>query len=178
MAQLQGNLERNSMNKPKTENKGLFHVAIKTADVEESDRFYIDVIGLKKIFRPPMPFPGSWFAMEESGFAMIHTYGGGPAHIDGVVPFGTAAVDHIALLCRGWDGFMDRVKQSGRDWRAQLLAGTTMWQIYVHDPSGTMFELTFMADNEDRSPPEIEPSRHYYPDERWGPFAPNKAKPA
>lgn len=160
-----------------SQTQGLFHIAIKTADVAASDRFYIDIIGLTKVFRPNFPFPGSWLATEEGAQAIIHTYAGKPAHVDGKIPFGTAAIDHVALLCHGWDGFLDRVKASGQDWRAQVIPGINVWQIYIHDPSGTMFELTFMGDSEERPVPDIPSDRQYVAEERWGPFA-KAAEPA
>ena len=156
------------MSKPATADTGLFHLAIKVKDVEESDRFYVEVIGLVKVPRPPVPFPGSWLAPREGAEPIIHTYGGPPAYVDGVVPTGTAAVDHVALSCRGWDAFLDRVQKSGQEWRYQVLAGTDLWQIYIHDPSGTLFELTFFGTQEERGVPDIDSAFHYDPHERWG----------
>jgi hypothetical protein len=39
--------------------------------------------------------------------------------------------------------------------------GTSLWQIFVYDPSGVMMELTFDGKVENRPTPEIPPERVY-----------------
>jgi len=43
------------------------------------------------------------------------------------------------------------VKKLGYDWRAAIVPGTSLWQIFVHDPSGVMMELTFDGKAENRA---------------------------
>ncbi|OKO86283.1 hypothetical protein AC629_16945 [Bradyrhizobium sp. NAS80.1] len=150
--------------------KGLFHVAIKTADLDATNKFYIEVLKLTKVFRPDFPFPGAWLAPSAGGEAIIHVYAGTPALVDGKVPFGTGAVDHVSLLLTGWDDYLARIQASGRDWRAQVIPGVNVWQIFVHDPSGVLLELTFLGRDESRSAPDVPLERQYSADERFGPF--------
>jgi hypothetical protein len=60
------------------------------------------------------------------------------------------------------------VKKLGYDWRAAIVPGTTLWQIFVHDPSGVMMELTFDGKAENRPTPEIPPDRVYMPGKPFG----------
>ena len=53
------------------------------------------------------------------------------------------------------------MKKLGYDWRAAIVPGTSLWQIFVHDPSGVMMELTFDGKAENRPTPEISPDRVY-----------------
>ncbi len=40
---------------------GMNHFTIIARDLEETRRFYSDVIGLAEGFRPDLGFPGAWF---------------------------------------------------------------------------------------------------------------------
>ena len=57
---------------------GLFHVAIKTNDLDATVKFYTDVLGMKLVHRPDFGFPGAWIAAGD-GVPIIHIYAGGPA---------------------------------------------------------------------------------------------------
>src|SRR5215470_20114493 len=74
---------------------GLFHVAIKTNDLDATVKFYTDVLGMKLVHRPDFGFPGAWIAAGDS-IPIIHIYAGGPAlGADGKTPYGTSALDHV-----------------------------------------------------------------------------------
>src|SRR5580692_11395361 len=75
----------------------LFHVAIKTNDLDATVRFYTEVLGLHKVARPDFGYPGAWLAAP-GGAAIIHLYAGGPAlGAEGRAPYGTAAIDHVSI---------------------------------------------------------------------------------
>jgi catechol 2,3-dioxygenase-like lactoylglutathione lyase family enzyme len=113
---------------------GLFHVAIKTNDLDATVKFYTEVLGMKLVHRPDFGFPGAWIAAGDD-IPIIHIYAGGPAlGADGKTPYGTAALDHVSLTIKGWDECLERVKKLGYDWRAAIVPGTSLWQIFVHDP--------------------------------------------
>jgi hypothetical protein len=39
--------------------------------------------------------------------------------------------------------------------------GTTLWQLFVYDPSGVQLELTFDGGNEEGPPPDMRDGRRY-----------------
>ena len=61
---------------------GLFHVAIKTNDLDATVKFYTDVLGMKLVHRPDFGFPGAWIAAGDN-VPIVHIYAGGPALVDG-----------------------------------------------------------------------------------------------
>jgi catechol 2,3-dioxygenase-like lactoylglutathione lyase family enzyme len=140
---------------------GLFHVAIKTADLAATDAFYTRVIGLSHAHRPDFGYPGSWLAVPTPvGEAVIHIYAGGPALRNGA-PVGSAAIDHLSLTAVGFDAYIGRFKRAGLPWREFIVPNTTYWQLFIYDPSGVQLELTFDARAEGRAPPTIAPAQRY-----------------
>jgi catechol 2,3-dioxygenase-like lactoylglutathione lyase family enzyme len=144
---------------------GLFHIAVKTNNLDETVAFYTQVLGLQTVHRPDFGFPGAWIGVPTPlGQAIIHLYGGGPAlGADGRAPVGTGAIDHVAITAVGWDDCIAKLEKAGCDWRAALVPGTPMWQIFAYDPNGVLFEITFDGRAENRATPEIAPERVYQP---------------
>jgi catechol 2,3-dioxygenase-like lactoylglutathione lyase family enzyme len=142
---------------------GLFHVAIKTADLAATRRFYLDVIGLSEVPRPDFGYPGAWIGVPQpGGQAILHIYAGGPAlGPSGVAPRGTAAIDHVSLTAVGYTDFVARFRTAGLEWREFLVPGTTLYQLFVYDPSGVMLELTFDSRVEGGDGPDMRPGRRY-----------------
>jgi catechol 2,3-dioxygenase-like lactoylglutathione lyase family enzyme len=142
---------------------GLFHVAVKTNDLAATVAFYTRIIGLSEVPRPSFGYPGAWLGVTlPGGPAIIHVYAGGPAlGPEGRAPVGTAAIDHVSLSCRGYHAFIARFRAAGLDWREFLVPGTSLWQLFVHDPSGLQLELTFDGSSEAGSPPDMSDARRY-----------------
>jgi catechol 2,3-dioxygenase-like lactoylglutathione lyase family enzyme len=142
---------------------GLFHIAIKTSDLEATRAFWRDVIGLREIARPDFGFPGAWLACPQpGGQAIIHVYAGGPAlGPSGTAPRGSAAIDHISLSCSGYRDYAARFRRAGLPFREFIVPGTTLWQLFVYDPSGIQLELTFEGSVEGDQLPEMSPGRAY-----------------
>jgi catechol 2,3-dioxygenase-like lactoylglutathione lyase family enzyme len=142
---------------------GLFHVAVKTNDLPATIAFYTRIIGLVEVKRPDFGYPGAWLGVPlPGGPAILHIYAGGPAMgAAGRAPVGTAAIDHVSLACRGYHAFIARFRAAGLDWREFLVPGTSLWQLFVHDPSGVQLELTFEGSAEEGPPPDMSDRRRY-----------------
>ncbi|HST45792.1 MAG TPA: VOC family protein [Luteimonas sp.] len=142
---------------------GLFHLAIKTADLAATRAFWSGVIGLREIARPDFGYPGAWLACAQpGGQAIVHVYAGGPAlGATGLAPRGSGAIDHVSLACSGYHAYVARFRAAGLDWREFLVPGTTLWQLFVYDPSGVQLELTFEGAVEAGASPDLSPARRY-----------------
>ena len=142
---------------------GLFHIAIKTSDLGATRKFWTDIIGLKEIPRPDFGYPGALLGCPQpGGFGIIHVYAGGPAlGPEGKAPSGTAAIDHVSLSCSGYRSYVSRFKAAGLDWREFIVPGTSLWQLFVYDPSGVQLELTFECGGEGEEKPDMAPARKY-----------------
>jgi len=141
---------------------GLFHIAIKTDDLPRTLALWTGVMGLRQVPRPDFGFPGAWLACgQPGGQAIVHVYAGGPALASGGAPRGTGAIDHVSLSCTGYHAYVARFRAAGLDWREFLVPGTTLWQLFVYDPSGVQLELTFEGAQEIGPPPDMSPARVY-----------------
>lgn len=142
---------------------GLFHIAVKTANLDKTVAFYCDVIGLVPTPRPNFGYPGAWLAIPSpGGLGILHVYAGGPAlGAEGTVPAGTGAIDHVSVTAIGYADYITRFREAGLPWREFIVPGTTYWQLFVYDPSGVQLELTFDARIEGGEPPAIPEDRLY-----------------
>ncbi len=136
---------------------GLFHLAIKTRDLDATRAFWTRVIGLREVPRPDFGYPGAWLACSQpGGQAIIHVYAGGPAlGPTGQVENGSAAIDHVSLACAGYHAYIARFRAAALAWREFLVPGTSLWQLFVYDPSGVQLELTFEGSAEAGAPPDM-----------------------
>ncbi len=150
----------------------LFHVAIKTPNLEATRRFYCDVLGMTLAPRPPMDFPGIWVqSPTPGGFAVFHIYAGEAAmESDGSMASGTGVIDHVSITCQGFAEMRDRVRDHGLAWRENVIPSVKLWQLFVYDPSAVLLELTFSALAETTPEPRFPPELQYQPRERF--FAP------
>jgi len=147
----------------------VFHVAIRTADLGATTRFYTEVLGMILAPRPPIPFPGVWLRPAlPGGDAIFHIYAGDAAQeADGRVLVGTGAIDHVSVTAQGYSAFRDRFRSFGLDWRENLVPATPLWQLFVYDPNGVQLELTFHEAAESEPRPVISEQRLYRARERW-----------
>jgi catechol 2,3-dioxygenase-like lactoylglutathione lyase family enzyme len=147
----------------------LFHTAIKTADLDATVRFYTEVLGMVVADRPPIGFPGAWLKPAQAGAdAIFHLYAGDAAkEPDGSVQTGTAAIDHVSVVCQGYSSFKAQFEKYGLPYRENVVPATPLWQLFVFDPNGIQLELTFHAAAEREPPPVIAAPRRYSARERW-----------
>jgi len=124
----------------------LHHVAIKTRDLEATERFYIDVLGMKKVHRPDFDFPGAWLQMGETMFHLMAGYAGKDEQ--GRSPVGSAAVDHLAIRAERFDEMRQRIVAAGLQFTDNEITDFRLWQLFVDDPNGVRIELNFDASQE------------------------------
>jgi catechol 2,3-dioxygenase-like lactoylglutathione lyase family enzyme len=127
----------------------LHHLALTVSDLERSRRFYLEILGLNEIPRPPFSFPGAWFAVGETGqqlHLIVHTRS---TFRDGK-PLDTRDV-HFAIRVQSYAGALEYLRARGyRDdlsgdeplrmiLRPHAVAGFP--QIYILDPDRHVVEI-------------------------------------
>lgn len=128
--------------------RGLDHVNIIAADLDETARFYESVLGLKYGARPSeMNFAGGWL-YDQNDRAIIHLITYDPArHGDaGRRGMPTGSIDHVALACEGFAATVRRCEELGLAHRINDRKYGDFRQIFLTDPNNVTLELNFAGD--------------------------------
>jgi len=145
----------------------LYHVAIKSNDLDLSIRFYQEVLGFTLSPRPNFAHRGAWLAVNGEA-PIIHLYQAGPGVADGLpTALGSAAIDHVSIFATGFQDFIARFRAHDLPWREYDIPTAGLYQLFVYDPSGVMLELTFDAAAEAGPGPDMQPGRGWRADENF-----------
>jgi catechol 2,3-dioxygenase-like lactoylglutathione lyase family enzyme len=117
--------------------RSLGHVTVRSADLELTRRFYVDLLGLRVGPRPAIPVPGWWLYLGDE--AVVHVLPW-PA---GASAGGAGAIDHFALAAEDRPAFEQRLHAAGQAFESRQLADTGRWQLFLNDPDGARVELLF-----------------------------------
>jgi catechol 2,3-dioxygenase-like lactoylglutathione lyase family enzyme len=122
---------------------GFLHLNIRCAksDLAAIEKFYGEVLGLKKGYRPAFNFDGLWLYDGED--PIIHVSAKFP---EGSIVKGdnhSASVDHIAFKASGAAEFRKRLRALGIAFQEQNIENAG-YQVFLRDPVGTKIEFNFL----------------------------------
>ncbi|MFN0043291.1 MAG: VOC family protein [Alphaproteobacteria bacterium] len=116
-----------------------YSIAITPEALQETARFYTEVIGLRDGPRPDFAFPGRWLYCGDT--AVVHLLGtGGPKRQEAP---GTGQLDHIAFRASGLAAMRAKLRKFGIAHRERTVPGRELQQIFVQDPAGILIELNY-----------------------------------
>ena len=118
----------------------LQHINLRSADVDRSRDFYVDVIGLHVGPRPPIASVGYWLYL--GAIPVIHLVQG---VLDVPSQTGTGAVDHVAFHGVDFETTRARFSNTGIVFREAMIPRDGTRQLFLHDPDGIKIELNFDA---------------------------------
>jgi catechol 2,3-dioxygenase-like lactoylglutathione lyase family enzyme len=120
--------------------EGILHLNIRCskADLPRIEKFYDEVVGLKKGYRPDFKNEGLWlYAGDEP---LVHV---GARVADGFLSEKhNGSVDHIAFRMKGATDFRTHVRKLGIQFEEQNVPEAG-YQIFLRDPIGTVLEFNF-----------------------------------
>jgi glyoxylase I family protein len=125
----------------------LHHVSLPVTDLERSNTFYREILGLSEIPRPNFPFGGTWFRLggnQELHLILQHTnvtYRGGKPIDPGDI--------HLAIRVRSYQRTLEFLRSKGYREEAEDLQQlrsipnpiTGYPQIYILDPDRHLIEI-------------------------------------
>jgi len=117
---------------------GMNHFTVLTNDLDATNAFYVDILGLSVGFRPDLGFPGAWLYVD--GQAVLHIVAG-----RGVPASPRGVIDHMAFSARDLRAVAARLKEHGIEYDLRRLPTTDAWQLFCLDPNGARVELDFDA---------------------------------
>lgn len=123
--------------------KTLDHVTLVVQDLEQSRRFYCDLLGMQEIERPGFSFDGKWF---QAGATQIHLIlehdESGPAGEDRAAQKKSSRNHHFAFEVQDAEAAATVLERRG----AAIVSGLKTRpdgavQVFVNDPDGYVVEL-------------------------------------
>jgi len=118
---------------------GMNHFTVLSSNLERSKAFYIDILGLKEGYRPPLASPGAWLYVGNQ--AILHIMAGRPMPVNAA-----GVIDHMAFTASNLQVVIDTLKQHNIVYELHRLKELEIWQLFCHDPDGAKVELDFPAD--------------------------------
>ena len=135
----------------------LDHVSIATDQLEDTKKFYCDLLGLKVGHRPKLKSSGYWlYSGEEPIIHLVET----GSNLDREIAFSdnkktarplgnpeitdlseTGMDDHIAMTVEESAGLVNFMKENKIAYWDRLLADRELYQVFVRDPNGVIIEL-------------------------------------
>ena len=120
--------------------QGMLHFNIRCTrdDLPKIEKFYGEVMGLKKGYRPDFGNPGLWLYADDEPIL----------HVGARAPEGflsekhNASFDHMAFRMTGASEFRDHVRKLGLTFEEQNVPEAG-YQIFLKDPVGTALEFNF-----------------------------------
>ena len=111
----------------------LAHICIHTEDLGESERFYLDALGLKKGFEFEKDGERFGFYIKLGGRTCIEIFTGEPG------PAGN--INHMALETNDIDQVITSLRASGFDITDKTMGADHTWQAWTEDPNGVRIEF-------------------------------------
>jgi len=125
-------------------------VNIITDRLDETARFYADLLSLERRDAPPplTPQNAQWMH-DAAGRAIIHinSVDCPRAYDREVEPNAlTGALHHVALRLEGYEEVKARLDARGSDYKLNLVEAISLRQIFTADPNNVLLELNFFGE--------------------------------
>ena len=114
------------------------HVNVETDDIERSEQFYREVIGLQKGPRPDFDRPGYW--MYAGGQPVVHIMKTAPEN-KMLTGSKDASISHFSLQIKDFESARKHLDSTGVDYETNEVPGTEIRQFFLEDPEGVLIEL-------------------------------------
>ena len=113
----------------------LHHVSRQTRKLEETRKFYVDVLGFREVPRPNMNFAGAW--LYGAGI-QIHLI---DEPLDAPPSTINSKENHIAFKVTDMDAAEAALKEQGIAYKRNIAPERRSDQIFFRDPEGWLIEL-------------------------------------
>ncbi len=127
----------------------LEHYLVITTDLQATQRFYCEALGMRLGPRPPLGFPGCWLYVGEVPCIHVAEWRTYTAHsVERGLPVsspapGTGPVDHIAFNAAHYEEVLARLARCGVEASRNDSPDGKLRQLFVTDPNGVKIELNF-----------------------------------
>ncbi|MCO6439481.1 MAG: VOC family protein [Nitrococcus mobilis] len=121
--------------------EGMNHFTVLSSDLGKTKAFYMEILGLREGYRPPMNSMGAWLYAAGQKHAILHIMAERP-----MPESAPGVIDHMAFTTADLQSAIDTLKQHGIAYKLNRMKELGVWQLFFHDPDGARVELDFSAD--------------------------------
>ena len=123
--------------------KSLDHVTLVVKDLDQSQKFYVEGLGMRDVPRPGFTFPGLWFQAGPTQIHLIGEHAGGsPAGNPLPEQFRTPRSHHFAFLVDDVEAAYVRAQELGlKIVSPPKTRPDGFVQVFLNDPDGHVVEL-------------------------------------
>jgi catechol 2,3-dioxygenase-like lactoylglutathione lyase family enzyme len=122
----------------------LDHYNVSTRKLDETVRFYENVLGFTNGARPPFRFPGAW--LYSAGHPVLHL--NDISQTDKQQRPDSGVIDHVAFSSAGFEAMKRHLSSRAVPYRVNQVPDSARWQIFLRDPNNVEIELNFLSKNE------------------------------
>ncbi len=111
--------------------------------IERVIAFYIQILGFEDDTRPDFEIEGTWLYREGKPLVHLAVFDLEDPPKPGLYETSTGSVHHIAFDCEGFEEFKSTLEKNDINYFRTVVPGTTIEQLFFHDPAGVRIELNF-----------------------------------
>jgi catechol 2,3-dioxygenase-like lactoylglutathione lyase family enzyme len=116
---------------------GLDHINIRTADLQRTRAFFMEVLGLEEGWRPAFDFPGAWLYADGKDVVHLVEVGETPPASR------RSSLDHFAFAIDDFEAAKAALDRHGITYRPTASPEGDIRQLFLTDPSGVTIELNW-----------------------------------
>jgi catechol 2,3-dioxygenase-like lactoylglutathione lyase family enzyme len=120
--------------------QGMNHFTVLSDDLEETRKFYCDLLGFEEGPRPNFRFPGYWLYVGDQ--PILHVI-----HREELHEHRAGVIDHMAFTATDLPGTAAKLTKAGVEWELRRLPKDGpregLWQLFFDDPHGGKVEFDF-----------------------------------
>ena len=113
----------------------IHHVSLLVSDTTRALDYYTGLLGLERVERPDLPFPGAWLAVGEQQIHLLELPS--PDPVTGRPEHG-GRDRHLALLVEDLEGLKSRLEAAGIPY---TLSRSGRRALFCRDPDGNALEF-------------------------------------
>ena len=114
---------------------GLDHINIRTAELDRTRAFFLDVLGLTEGWRPAFGFPGAWLYAGDQDVVHLVEVPEPPAASAG------SSLDHFAFAIDDFEAARAQLDAHGIGYRELASPEGDIRQFFITDLNGVVIEL-------------------------------------
>ena len=114
----------------------LAHVCISATDLAESERFYVDLLGMEKAFDFIRAGQHFGFYVKAGDTTFIEVFAA-----NGIPNLERPIIKHFCLEVEDIDAVVAKLAERGVEVSPKKMGADNNWQVWITDPSGVRIEL-------------------------------------